>query len=243
VGIDRPGEGDDQPDSPEGPEPRRHVREDPRELPDRATYFAEYKKTVEAEYRAYAIDQGCDHVEKIEKEIVTPEMHRIEAEDPDRHLVGLDFRLKGRDRVEEKITRQMDSQPDLTYQDAFASLKDAIRYTFAYPGDRYSDGVKADVDRLKSSGFELTELRNSWTNEEYKGINSRWRAPGGGQLFEVQFHTQESFEAKQRTHPAYEKLRNPATPKAQRDEMEDFQHQVTSRIPVPRGATDIPNYP
>jgi hypothetical protein len=55
------------------------------------------------------------------------------------------------------------------------------------------------------------DRRNSWANEEYKGINSRWRVPNTGQLFEVQFHTQVSFEAKEETHWAYEKLRDPAT--------------------------------
>ena len=29
---------------------------------------------------------------------------RIEAEDPDRHLVGLENRLKGKDRLSEKVT-------------------------------------------------------------------------------------------------------------------------------------------
>ena len=44
---------------------------------------------------------------------------------------------------------------------------------------------------------------------EYKGINTRW-VTQEGQRFEVQFHTSESFHAKQNvTHDAYERLRNP----------------------------------
>ena len=42
---------------------------------------------------------------------------------------------------------------------------------------------------------------------KYKGINSQWIEPDSGQRFEVQFHTRISFEAKQLTHPAYERLR------------------------------------
>ena len=42
---------------------------------------------------------------------------------------------------------------------------------------------------LQDQGFELEVRRNSWDNDEYKGINSRWRDPASGQLFEVQFHT------------------------------------------------------
>lgn len=203
----------------------------------------EYRATVDEVYRKYAIDQGCARVREVEENVVTPAMRRIESEDPDRHLVGLDQRLKGEDRLSEKVSRQVESQPELTHGEAFASLKDAIRYTFQYSDDRYAEGLNTDRERLTSAGFELVELRNTWNSDEYRGINSRWREPESGQLFEIQFHTGASFEAKQATHPAYEKIRDPATSPTERDEMKNFQREVTSRIPVPRGAADIPNYP
>jgi hypothetical protein len=252
VGIDRPADGDDQPDSSLRPEAREpsdadvpfpSQSPDLPDLPDRATYWAEYKKAVDAEYRSYAFDQGCDRIRETEETIVTPAMERIEAEDPDRHLVGLEFRLKGKDRLTEKVAKATDEQPDLTYKDAFALVKDAIRYTFQYPDDKYAEGVRADCDRLKEAGFECLDRRNSWEEEQYKGINSRWRVPDNGQLFEVQFHTEASFHAKQETHPAYERLRAPATPKAEQDELAEFQRQVTARVPVPPGATDVLDYP
>lgn len=143
----------------------------------------------------------------------------------------------------EKVARQMQSQPELTPEEALTSVKDTIRYTFQYTEDHYTEGVRGDIDRLKAAGFELAELRNSWRSEEYKGINSRWRVPENGQLFEVQFHTQISFEAKQLTHPAYERLRNPMTLKAERNGLEDFQRRVNAYVPNPRGALDIPDYP
>lgn len=248
MAIDRPGDGDDQPDSPRGPEPRGPGGTDAPaapevpDLPDRATYWAEYKKAVDAEYRAYVIDKGCESIEKAEKEIVTPEMRRIETEDPERHLVGLDFRLKGKDRLSEKVKYYIRANPDISYDDAFAKVKDAIRYTFQYTENHYSQGVMADIERL-AARFDCVDLRNSWRADEYKGINSRWRVPGTGQLFEVQFHTDASFRAKQETHGAYEKLRRPDTPKAERDTLEDYQREVSARIQMPRGATDIPDYP
>jgi hypothetical protein len=236
----RPRHGADLPFPPNAP---RHLSPDAPSAPDRAEYVAEYRSKVDEVYRRHAIDTGCDRVRETEKTIVTPAMRRIESEDPDRHLVGLDHCLKGKGRLTEKIDRQMEAQPELSYQDAFASVKDAIRYTFQYRDDRYAEGVHADCERLKAEGFELVELRNSWSNAEYKGINSRWRVPDRGQLFEVQFHTQASFEAKQETHSAYEKIRNPATPKAERDELKNLQCAISARIPTPRGATDIPDYP
>jgi len=64
----------------------------------------EHRATVEAVNRTYAIDQGYARVQEIEEKTVTPAMRRIEAEDPDRRLVGLENRLKGKDRLSEKVT-------------------------------------------------------------------------------------------------------------------------------------------
>ena len=59
---------------------------------------------------------------------------------------------------------------------------------------------------LKSAGYEMYYTKNSWSDAEYKGINTRWVTPEG-QRFEVQFHTPESFHAKHEvTHKAYEHL-------------------------------------
>src|SRR6202043_2086290 len=93
-------------------------------------------------------------------------------------------------------------------KEAASLIPDAVRYTFQYGESRYSQGIRDDIARLREQGFEPVELRNSWTNEQYRGINSRWIDPVSGQRFELQFHTRISFEAKQITHGAYERLRS-----------------------------------
>jgi hypothetical protein len=62
---------------------------------------AAYRAAVEAAYRQYAIDHGYARVEELEREAVTPAMRRTETEDPERHLVGLEDRVKGKDRPTE----------------------------------------------------------------------------------------------------------------------------------------------
>jgi hypothetical protein len=59
------------------------------------------------------------------------------------------------------------------------------------------------------------------------------------QLFEVQFHTQASFEAKQETHDAYERLRTLPEDSAEVRELRAYQREVNIKIPVPPGAPDI----
>lgn len=213
------------------------------DLENSAASFTEYREKVDAAYRSYAIDQGCERVREIAETVVTPAMLRIESEDPTRRLVGLDHCLKGKDRLAEKISKWMDADPSLTAEKAFSLVKDPIRYTFGYPEEQYSEGVGADCGRLKDQGFELVELRNLWENDQYKGINSRWQVPGSGQVFEVQFHTEASFEAKQETHWAYEKLRSPSTSGSEQDELVEYQRRITDRVHVPPGTGDIPDYP
>jgi hypothetical protein len=209
---------------------------------DRAARNLEHRATVERVERAHAIDQGYARVRETEEKTVTPAMRRIEAEDPDRTLVGLENRLKGKDRLAEKVAKAVNERGH-SVDEAFGLVKDAIRYTFCYPKDRYTDGVYADCARLEQAGFERVERENSWTKEQYKGINSRWRVPDNGQLFEVQFHTAASFEAKEITHPAYEKLRIGVPTRAEQRELEDFQKRITAGVPIPPGGTKIPDYP
>jgi hypothetical protein len=206
---------------------------------DRVT---EHRATVDAAYRAYAIDQAYEKISEIERGTVTPAMRRIEAEDPDRHLAGFENRLKGRDRLAEKVNNFLKSNPELSPEQAISNVKDAIRYTFVYRDDHYTEGVRTDTQRL-ADHFELLDLRNSWPAAEYKGINTRWRVRESSQVFEVQFHTHASFEAKQFTHSAYEKIRDPSTPRGERDKLQDFQRQVSADIPVPRDIRDIKDYP
>ncbi len=187
------------------------------------------------------VTRGCARIREVGETVITPAMRRIEAEDPGRHLAGLDYRLKGEDRLKEKVADDI-RYKGRTPEEALGNMKDAIRFTFVYPEERYSAGVLADCERLKASGFERFDRVNSWPEEQYKGINSRWRESDSGQLYEVQFHTRASFEAKQLTHGAYERLRSPVTSDAEREELEDFQRAVSARIPIPPGATDIEGY-
>ena len=189
------------------------------------------------------VAHGCARIREVGETVITPAMRRIEAEDPDRHLSGLEYRLKGEDRLKEKVAGELRAFRDITPSQALSSVPDPVRFTFCYDERGYADGVRTDTERLKSQGFEQIKLKNSWTSDQYRGINSQWRHPESGVRFEVQFHTRASFEAKQLSHGAYERLRNPQTTRPEIRELEDYQRQVCARVAVPRGATEIENYP
>jgi hypothetical protein len=189
------------------------------------------------------VAHGCARIREVGETVITPAMRRIEAEDPDRHLTGLEYRLKGEDRLKEKVAGELRAFRDITPSQALSSVPDPVRFTFCYDERGYADGVRTDTERLKSQGFEQIKLKNSWISDQYRGINSQWSHPESGVRFEVQFHTRASFEAKQLSHGAYERLRNPQTTRPEIRELETYQSQVCARVSVPYGAPEIENYP
>jgi hypothetical protein len=176
---------------------------------------------------------------------ILPAMLRIEAADPQRRLAGLEHMVKGEDRLKEKLADVLLVETRLTARQALDKVPDAVRFTLTYSAERYTDGVLADVDRLKAEGFELIKLKNLWHADQYKGVNSQWRRPETGTRLEMQFHTPESLEAKELTHEAYERLRRPAaeTSQIERDELEDFQCRANALIAMPPRTDTIEDFP
>jgi hypothetical protein len=187
------------------------------------------------------IEAECDRIAEREREKITPALRETESQDPHRHLIGLERCLKGRDRIKEKVYDDMDLL-GRTPHEAISLLPDTIRYTFQYDEARYTQSVQADIARLKDQGFKLDKLKNYWSDDQYKGINSQWIDWGTGQRIEVQFHTRISFDAKQITHGSYERLRTHQADAFEELVLEAFQRKVAAAVPVPYGATDIPDY-
>jgi hypothetical protein len=187
--------------------------------------------------------KACADIHAEGKSIALPALRQIEAADPNRCLVGVEHMLKGEDRLKEKIADALRGRPGLTPAQALSIVPDPVRFTYMYSPDRYADGVLADVERLKEIGFEEVKLKNLWSDQQYKGINSQWRRPETGLRIEVQFHTPASLEAKELTHKAYERIRNPDTSPAERDELEAFQRRVNALLDTPPGTTEIPDFP
>jgi hypothetical protein len=188
-----------------------------------------------------SVDACCDRIAKAEDRITS------RVEDTERAsaggLVGKEFRLKERDSLKDKVAAAREGASGADFDRILANVHDAVRYTLQYDEADYTEGVQADVGWLKGQGFDLVRLKNFWNDAEYKGINSQWHDGETGQTFEMQFHTPASFAAKQITHKAYERIRNPQTTKDESRELHDYQREVSSRFPIPIGAPEIPEYP
>jgi hypothetical protein len=185
-------------------------------------------------------EHAVDRVSKAEPE-VTRTIKGVETETPGAHLVGLQYCLKGEERYKEKVAAEVRLKPERSIAEILARVPDAIRYTFECGEDHYMDSYQDICGKLEERGNELLVRRNCWDDPDYKGVNTRWLTTDG-QTFEVQIHTADSFQAKQLTHVAYERLRTGVATGAERPELESFQQAVTSSIPVPRGVEAITDY-
>ena len=124
-------------------------------------------------------------------------------------LAGFDRRIKGDDRLKEKVAEQAAAEPDKSSSAILRKIPDALRFTCCFEPGNYAGGYYDIKARLEGAGHEMYRSTNHWADPEYKGINTRWITQQG-QRFEVQFHTPESFHAKEHvTHEAYERLRRP----------------------------------
>ena len=50
------------------------------------------------------VESECDRIADRERDKISPALRATESQDPDRHLIGFEHRLKGRDRIKEKVT-------------------------------------------------------------------------------------------------------------------------------------------
>jgi hypothetical protein len=192
------------------------------------------------------IDRGYARIREIGENVIAPAILRVAAEDPTRTLAGFDRRIKGIDRLKEKVSDLLEPPSKLGANEALSAIVDVMRFTYAYGEDRYTQGVVADLTRLKSQGLELDRLKNTWNSGQYKGINTQWLEPSSGVRFEVQFHTQASLDAKELTHEAYERIRSMTqrTPETDREteELEAFQRNVTDCVPIPLDVGVVQDY-
>ncbi|QQC89030.1 hypothetical protein [Streptomyces alfalfae] len=154
-------------------------------------------------------------------------------------LNGLDYRLKGEESLKRKVATALLEDARLTPEGALANIKDSLRYTVEIRTKDYSHGVQQAVNDLRTRGFENVTFKNTWEGSGYKGINSTWRDPATGQVFEVQFHTPESFAAKMDTHVLYERERLPGTSDGEVAAIRAEQDSLFSRVPVPHGTDSI----
>lgn len=167
---------------------------------------------------------------------VTADMQSMETEYA--CLTGLEFRLKTRESIARKILLEAHTL-EITTEAAAAAINDALRYTFCIDEARYVETTDSILRRLDAKGYKIEKVKNTWGNALlYKGINTKLRL-ADGLAVEVQFHTPESYDAKEsKTHAYYEILRSEDSTDEEKQMAADKQAEVFGQVPVPDGVVE-----
>lgn len=148
------------------------------------------------------------------------------------HMEGLKNRLKTQGSLSRKV-RDKSLLKGRSQADIAAGMNDVLRYTMVLDPGKYAAGAQGALDGFVERGFEIVDADNTWSpGNVYQGINAVLRAPNGT-LFELQFHTSESFAAKSSTHADYELARDPSKTLAERQAAHDRMADLQSRVTVP----------
>lgn len=112
---------------------------------------------------------------------------------------GLEYRIKSRPSYMRKVQSRGQEY----------EVKDILRYTYTTKADSLAEKTLSCLDAYKAEGYTVLEVKNTWKSRSnpYRGINTVIQSPDG-QVFELQFHTPESFALKNgELHRLYEKQR------------------------------------
>lgn len=167
----------------------------------------------------YHSKQLLDRISKIEPKI-TSDMQRIAGENK---LAGLEFRKKTAESLARKITT--DSQAEnISLSKAASKINDALRYTTIFDPDAFAKEYLKMKQELISEGYKVVKVKNTWLIDgPYKGVNTVVEKDGIN--FEMQYHTQESFDLKNGpVHELYEKYRDTST--SDRERMKLFKEML-----------------
>jgi SPP1 gp7 family putative phage head morphogenesis protein len=154
-------------------------------------------------------------------------------------MTGLEYRLKTLESYLRKVkadfvtVRQFDEK--VTPLEVARKINDVIRYTAIASVMGLVNTYFLTVRFLTDAGYTLVKTKNTWLDDHsaYKGINSVFRDPKG-QTFELQFHTPESFDAKQnQMHEYYEEQRASSTSPERKKELEALMMELSRQLVRP----------
>ncbi|RJL81527.1 hypothetical protein DEF98_021590, partial [Xanthomonas vasicola] len=175
---------------------------------------------------------------------VTDMLQRIAA----RHggqLAGTQHQLKSYSSLQEKLKQRMALKKQ-TLEEAAANVNDALRYSMVLEPRDFTAGLRAVLAALDDQGHARVRLTNQFIDypPSFKAINVTLRSPDGA-LWEIQFHTPETFALKERFHDLYKHTHALALGGASRAEQRKLQApalEAFKRVASPPGCEEIDDW-
>ncbi|WAL66881.1 hypothetical protein ORV05_03475 [Amycolatopsis cynarae] len=139
-------------------------------------------------------------------------MHELARDIPGARFEDPEHELGPADRIKQELAERLAAEDGLDPLKALREIPGAIRYSLSLPTEDYTAEVRELQSRLAAAGYEPVELRNGWLDGgDGQGITARWREPETGVIFELDYHTPESWQA-EAAHDAAEHANDPPPP-------------------------------
>ena len=160
------------------------------------------------------------------------------AESSGMEIKGLENRIKSKDSYLRKARSNYKDDGN-KYE-----INDILRYTLVSEAENHVKKVKQAIDMNTNQEYNTIKVKNYWKhkNNPYNGINTIVQSPNG-QKFELQCHTNESFEIKNgKMHRLYEEQRLIKNIKSSRYiELEDEMKDLSKSMEIPTGIEEVKN--
>ncbi|MBF9132518.1 hypothetical protein I0C86_26720 [Plantactinospora sp. S1510] len=219
--------------------------------PDGSWQYKENEVTLSLSKQDNELADAAIDAAKIAERDLSPRIEDLINSIPGAVPEGWAQRLKKPNSLKRKLATDLDGNTPASQ--LLAGIGDNIRYTATFEMNRYVRGVEEMVAALKLQQYELIKVKNGWvagSMGNYKGINVTWRDPRTGHLFELQFHTPDSFWVNRAEHPFYEIGRlepEPGAPSPSawgitKKEAEKISEAMWATVLDPKGADKL-NFP
>jgi len=130
---------------------------------------------------------------------------------------------------------------DVSIDNFAAEINDSLRYTFVSSSiGNFSTYIKSVSNGLENRGYRVTQSLNTFHPDmRYVGFHVSYKSPFSDSLiFEVQFHTEQSYETKQITDSMYHQWRTMAHSE-DRSRLEQRMVKLSSQVQLPKGLSQL----
>lgn len=209
--------------------------------------------------REFAVDEALAEAMRHEEEIVR--VITESAAEAGVELYGIENHLKSRASLSRKVLTDamanMGIEDDpasmsspvnqaFAYRKAAEGVHDVLRFTFKMPFDDFVERFNRIRDAVESRSTYYLKMKNFFEHPKrsgYRGLNATAKNFETGYMFEVQFHTEASYDAKgPGTHDLYEMQRQFKAGSPEYEKYAELQLEVFNKVGKPPGVEGIEDF-
>ncbi|MHA6879889.1 XopAD/skwp family type III secretion system effector [Ralstonia pseudosolanacearum] len=161
-------------------------------------------------------------------------------------LAGLKHAVKSAGSLEDKLGYLIAGK-QLDLPEAVSQMNDALRYSIVLPSPTFVPASRRILAGLEEHGHAMTERTNHFARRgsAFRALSVTLRDPSDGLLWEVQFHTEQTFELKERYHDLYKQAQRARHQGASSDALRTLLQPAWkdfNAVPTPAGCDEIDDW-